>query len=442
MFYQNVNGLKTKLTDFLCAALAEEYSIIALTETGLDPNINDAELLDHSYAVYRNDRSLMNSSKSARGGVLLAVKNNFKSCRLSIGDPSVEEVWISITVGTSVYCIGCVYIPPSMDVSVYESHFSSASSTCDVFQRVLVLGDYNLSHITWSPGNDHVGLLPGNVKSVKETLLCDTITFLGLSQFNSVINDYNAILDLCLANFDLPSCVKTNGLVTCDPYHPPLELSIDSGYVKYLDPADYSYYDFKNVNYDLLNNYFQSFNWLSIMHEDIDITLNNFYTVIYNSFEMFVPLKHSLSSNRFPIWFSSELKNLIFQKKLAHKNYKRSNNVNTYNTFSLLRRQCRVLTDDCYRRYISNAESAINENPNYFWNYIRSKRNRGVIPKIMHLDTDTADHGRGIADLFARFFSSVFNPHTSTNHCHNISDKFVAISDIYILVLTIFKNLA
>ena len=112
-FYQNVRGLKTKLKDFFMSVSSGVYSVIIITETWLDDDINDNELFSNQYIVYRKDRSLNTSEKKWGGGVLIAVNKSLKSKILPISDPSIEEVWISVQFEDLQVCVGTVYIPPS-----------------------------------------------------------------------------------------------------------------------------------------------------------------------------------------------------------------------------------------------------------------------------------------------------------------------------------------
>mgnify|MGYP005982092317 CR=1 FL=1 len=86
MYYQNVRGLKTKLNDFYCAVLSEEYPIIVLTETWLSDDIISTSVFDDRYIVFRTDRNAINSVKSHGGGVLIAVNKYLKSSQIMLND--------------------------------------------------------------------------------------------------------------------------------------------------------------------------------------------------------------------------------------------------------------------------------------------------------------------------------------------------------------------
>lgn len=76
----------------------------------------------------------------------------------------------------------------------------------------------------------------------------------------------------------------------------------------------------------------------------------------------FHSIKKCKRSN-FPVWFSSKLKGLIFDKKLAHKKFKRTGNLNDYQRFSKLRNLCCQLSEQNHHDYIIKIENDISTNP-------------------------------------------------------------------------------
>lgn len=76
IYYQNVNGLRTKTSTFRRAVQMCHYKIIVLTETGLTESINSNEIFDDSFSVFRCDRSERSSDKISRGGVLVGVHSS------------------------------------------------------------------------------------------------------------------------------------------------------------------------------------------------------------------------------------------------------------------------------------------------------------------------------------------------------------------------------
>lgn len=67
LYYQNVNGLRTKTNIFKQAMDISNFKIYVLTETGLHD-------LTSEYIVYRCDRIIgITSDKTQKGGILIAV---------------------------------------------------------------------------------------------------------------------------------------------------------------------------------------------------------------------------------------------------------------------------------------------------------------------------------------------------------------------------------
>ena len=135
--------------------------------------------------------------------------------------------------------------------------------------------------------------------------------------------------------------------------------------------------------------------------------MDNFYFILFEAFQQFVPIKQCQKST-FSIWFSSELKNLIFRKKQAHKEFKQTRQEFDYSIFVNLRAQCKNLTELNYSYYISSAENSIIDNPKFFWQFVKSKNNDSSCPKVIKLDNDSTDNGVGISKLFAEYFASVY----------------------------------
>ena len=150
--------------------------------------------------------------------------------------------------------------------------------------------------------------------------------------------------------------------------------------------------------------------------------------------------KRRRSGDRFPSWSSSDLKSLIFQEKIAYKRYKQSKSDVDYNSFSTLRLQCKTLTKECYDLYITNAENSINNDVTFFWNFVHSQSNHNSIPKSMSLNTEKADNGIDISNIFAKYFSTVYNPKSAAK-VSTFSKKFQTISGITISALEIKKLL-
>lgn len=115
----------------------------------------------------------------------------------------------------------------------------------------------------------------------------------------------------------------------------------------------------------------------------------------------FVPKRTIKSkSNSYAHWFSSELINLINEKKCVHRYYKRFNLESDYTKFALLRAKCKRLTNLCYKQYLDKIESSINNNVKAFWNHVNLVRGSEPIPSCMFLNGTEASNGTDITNFF------------------------------------------
>lgn len=79
IYYQNVRGLRTKVTDFYLAVIDRDYDVVVLTETWLNDDFTTQQLFGDSYNVYWKHRDAISTGLSFGGGVLIAVSRRLTS---------------------------------------------------------------------------------------------------------------------------------------------------------------------------------------------------------------------------------------------------------------------------------------------------------------------------------------------------------------------------
>ena len=134
----------SKSNDIEFRKLINDYDILVLLETHLDPNIQIVPS-DFGYEqVYRNDR-LPNTSKLS-GGVLVFVKSSkFNSVSCFDNQPESEQIYLLLD---NAVVFGAVYIPPQSSKQVNTqsrlSHLDAAiESAANRNYDFLVVGDFN-----------------------------------------------------------------------------------------------------------------------------------------------------------------------------------------------------------------------------------------------------------------------------------------------------------
>lgn len=165
-----------------------------------------------------------------------------------------------------------------------------------------------------------------------------------------------------------------------------------------------------------MNGFFLRYNWIDLYKlESLENKVNWFYDIINEGISQYVPIRIINTSN-YPHWFSNELINKVKQKNTTHAKYKISGSKIAYNNFRNLRLECKKISKACYNNYISKTENMINQDTSKFWNFIKNKRRSDTdIPSSMAWNTIIANNGNEVSNLFASFFSSIYENNTKTS---------------------------
>lgn len=416
LYYQNVRGINTKLDVFVRNVSLFDYDIIVLSETWLRQEVNDSELgLLPNYSIFRCDRCSVIENDIRGGGVLIAIKNHYHCSQITIHNNNIEQLFVKLTIGSTMFIIGAVYIPPHSSLNVYNNHTDIINNLLCQYNnsKIVLLGDYNLPAIQWSSVSDgvvsHFGKLEADALA--------NFSYLNLKQFNTIKNHKNSILDLVLSNSaDVCVAREQSTLVPIDYlYHPALLIS--TPIYENNEPLYYneSKYDYVNCDYNIIRSSLANVNW-DLVFKDLHINeaVNIFY---YNVFKTINSNCNKITyfASKHPIWFSSFLKNLIYRKKIAHMLYKQNPSQSNYNIFSNLRAQCKSRSKLDYNNYTLKIQSSINFNPKIFWKFVNQKNKlNSSFPNTMTYNSSEISGGNDIVNCFASYFSSVYDNSLNT----------------------------
>uniref|UniRef100_A0A8D8LDI5 Uncharacterized protein n=1 Tax=Cacopsylla melanoneura TaxID=428564 RepID=A0A8D8LDI5_9HEMI len=168
-------------------------------------------------------------------------------------------------------------------------------------------------------------------------------------------------------------------------------------------------FSYKKGNYLGLCNYLNDINWKELFDSsDIGRATKLFYDKLENGMNLYIP-KIKMFVPKFPRWMSPQLKNLIINKKIAHKIYKETNNIHTYQSFKEIRKLCKLTAERDYTEYNRKLEKNFKLNPRDFYKHINSRRIDTSLPSQFSLNGENASEGDDIANLFAKHFASVYS---------------------------------
>nr|XP_049466030.1 uncharacterized protein LOC120959073 [Anopheles coluzzii]XP_049466031.1 uncharacterized protein LOC120959073 [Anopheles coluzzii]XP_049466032.1 uncharacterized protein LOC120959073 [Anopheles coluzzii] len=394
--YQNVRGLRTKLTEFRLNTLDAKYQIIILTETWLDNSIPSSLLFDPGYSVYRCDRSLSNSMHTRGGGALIACSFLLNTRELTLPSNSLEQVWVTVRLSSCTIFIGTVYIPPNRanDTNTLTSVIESVSAIVNHAKTndlIFLFRNFNFSAVSWSPSQQTFGhsssfahYVANSSSSVRSRFL-DEINASDLNQKSGIKNSLNRQLDLVFANFiatsyciDLHPCPTP--LISPDLYHPVIDLTVRIPSTMpnpTLTQASRSRMNFYKTNFtrldELITNYNSQFRISQFNSVDEDLSI--FIRFLLSSFDSCVPIITPMSG---PAWSDPHLKKLKRAKAAELKKYtKNRSNVNKciLNETTRLYRSYNKIR---YGGYLSRLEKNFIKRPKALWSCRKKRNNTNV----------------------------------------------------------------
>lgn len=415
VYYQNVRGLNTKVTDFFNAVASSNFSFVAVTETWLSTHVSNTELFPGEYTVFRSDRKFSRLGLSRGGGALLAVRGDYKALPLDLSGslfvnlPSVDIVGAKVALQGKTLTLICVYVPPNFTVAQYNSFFHALSSIQDIFRsHVLILGDFNLSDYVVSSSSTNP---PGAILALNNFL-----TLSHLSQHCSVVNENNHILDLVISDL---GCIVERAidlLVDEDLNHPALAIRLPSlrQPQQTCDAQNSFVWNFRKGNLTLLYGMLEHTDWGAFDHfADPVAACKYLYEQLESLFEISIP-KTRLQSRSFPPWFNGSIIRKVRIKHRLWSRFRRSHTAEALSRYREHRSSLRNEIRSAHAKFLRRLEENISSDPTNFWKHISSRRSSDAV-FTLSVGGDQVSDSQIIADAFATYFMNSYVPSSSTD---------------------------
>lgn len=409
LYYQNVRGLNSKLADFYNGTIAVGFDIYAITETWLDSGVANGEIFDQSYEVFRSDRNFHRLGLSRGGGVLLAVKSDFKPLHISLSSafeelPSVDVAAARLNVGTGTLMLCCVYVPPNLPVSQYVSLFDAFCSLDTLLEsKVLIVGDFNLPAYYERHSLPHP---PGSVVALN-----DFMELFHFQQLNSILNSNQRLLDLVISDMDCSVLAAAVPLLDEDSHHPAMViyLPISPGFSASICPSASNPYNwnFKKGNLNLLYQLLLGMNWDCLTNfNDVDNAVGYVYDELNHLFDLTIP-KTRRQLRIYPPWFNGWIIRRIQLKKKLWKKYRVSGQESDLARYRQLRSSLKGDIRRAHSDYLKLLEERISLNPSDFWKHLLSKKGASM-PSGFNISGEVVSDVSQIAGAFANYFRNSY----------------------------------
>lgn len=291
----------------------------------------------------------------------------------------------------------------------------------------LYYGDWNLPSVKWHESDNGLDYIPsfGESQCARMNIARQITSHLmntGLFQICNYQNNKGNVLDLCYTNMPELSVVERADITLisddiADKAHTQLSLTIECEPSTHNNPAQSSAYCFKKANYEEINNQLEriSSNHTFLLHENkVNEMVDSLYKVLHKIIDVYVP-RATIRINNKPIWYDKKLTTLKNHRNKEYKKLCRERIKNASaddSNFLKAKREFDEYQTIKYRDHIQTIASNVKNDQKKFWKYINGKRSGSKLPNKMTFDGKTAISDADKANLFAKFFSSVYVKHT------------------------------
>ena len=431
--YLNARSIKcvtpkqNKIHDLKNLLLMSGANLVAITETWLNSDIGDNELLPPNYVVYRKDRDETCVNRRG-GGVLIGIDNRYTSKRLYNLEPQCEILVCEIVSDRSPkIAIVLCYRPPCFDKMNFVQEINATLARVSMqYQHICMLGDFNFPNIDWSSVN--------NSNSSAEAMFVDLMDSYSLEQINSVpSNVHGSVLDLVFTNSsELYSSVcayesvkDSEPIINTDHTILTFDVTI---YPKRNKLGNRTVFNYKKANYAMIADRLEEQDLCDVVRNcnDINQAWNKWLLSVNKVIADLVP-KVSVRNNNFPPWCDAEAIHFIKKKQKLWRRAKKCNRKRVWSKLRRLRRKVKSLLKTKYDLYIRSLGDNCVNNPKKFWSFFHAKSRGNSMPSTMRLDgrnlTDPLEKANGFNDYFSSVFSQGLSVPSSaivSDDCANI----------------------
>lgn len=394
IWHSNIRSLNQSKVLALKADIANEFDIIALTETFL--NNHDLDLQGY-HPIYRKDRQNRDGGGIAAyisDTLIVTRKNNFEL-------DSLEAMWLELRSSVSTFLLCVCYRPPDSGVVFWENLQESLDLALQAGHRnIFITGDLNAD-----PRTDHGNRLrffsvSNNLHiHVDEPTRITETTATILDQFISSDSMHDAVQDieiLCpLANCDHSPVLATLRFVNKK------SKSFSRLIWKY-DQADFN--GFRNA----LNNY----DWDTCFdNPDVNITASKWTESFLNIARQFIPNTFATIRPWDKPWYTNELRCLRRRRDRSHNIAKRTQHPDNWQRYREIRNQYVHSLEEAQTEYDMRQANKLRSDsfisPKRWWNITKSLlgfTKNSNIPTLIRSDNSLANDDKAKASTLNEFF--------------------------------------
>ena len=397
--------------------------VVILNETWLKKYLRDSEILPDKYKIFRIDRTMdthpydpANPKKFRKngGGVLIAHRDDIgiSSTQVKLVSPKAELLTVILKMPNSGknFAFSTFYRTGSLRFDNFQE-FSNYFETLSVKKKLskhILIGDFNLSDVTWPQGETSNVLYKKFLDFCQEDLNHEQL-------IHEPTHKDGGVLDLLFTNIpevvDNVKILELNQVCTSDHFGITFDINVN---VRPKKSPKRSVFNYSKANWPDLNHSVKRMNWEHALNSPvIDTSWNAFKSIIDRESCTYIP-KKTLKSQFQPPWFDSNCERILKEKDKWRRKYKESNSESDREKVRSLNKEFRKtmnnnlrlnLEDDCDPALISKK----------YWSHLKSKTKSTRIPESVYYGSRLRNTPQDQANLFNEYFASQFSEPSNYN---------------------------
>lgn len=317
----NVRSLLPSYQNIKEIILSNNFDAFTICETWLNETISNEYLNIDGFQIYRIDRN------TRGGGVLIFIKNNFRSEVINIQGNFCEQLWINIQTKNKNIALGIIYKPPNQEINNFLIAFEeSLSIIFPTVDEIICCGDFNINLFDY--GNNNVEKFFSVLDSFGLCQVIDAPT--------RITDSTSSLLDLIICREEVvleKGVIETNHISDHQLVYCKLNLN-----EKVSGPKMHTYRNFKNFNEDNFQRDLFNIPFFRIFdQETVDEKVNFLVNCLINLFDIHAPMTTSRITKPKAHWLTNTIREMMSLRDKALRRYKKTKSVAHFQFYKEMR---------------------------------------------------------------------------------------------------------
>lgn len=313
----NAGSLGTNHDNFIASVARSNLDFLAVNETWLKIGEEEKAPEVPGYKLRHVPRP--KGKRSRGGGVGFFIRRNCNMCVRTYVHPvdplhrSVEQMWLTLTLGGKKIVIGTAYRPPWMDIDVFFDAISDTISSIPNYDNLILLADMNINFLITDDSR---------TRRLINFLECFNLTQ-QVTEPTHFTNTSQTLIDVICTDLSARKVTLEHVgslfghcLVMC-------EFKIKREKLK---PCTISYRPKKNINLVNFNNDLKSSNWNEISsYNNVNEMVRSLNAIVVSLFDLHAPVKSVIVKHQSYPWITDVIKLMMKLRDEAAAVYHKTN---------------------------------------------------------------------------------------------------------------------